>query len=146
MTLINENHYYIHLLNLILEHHELKNKHFNHVDFTQYKNTSDFNLKRLKSDISHTTFRSWLFCLKHVSKYDGRKIISDIQEPILIIEGEKDKVCNIKEAKKIEKLTSNGKLSIIQNENHIVVVNDPKDICNEIMKFLTNNKLIIMAL
>ena len=54
----------------------------------------------------------------------------------IVIEGNKDSIFNILVAKKIKNLIRKSKLDIVPNANHIIVINNPKQLEMEIINFI----------
>ena len=110
------------------------------MDFEKYVGTGDWNVKRIFSDIIHTTFKSWIFTYQNIAKFDAIEILKSIKKRVLIIEGEKDSVFNMLEAKKINSLIKNSELNVIPEANHILVINNPHELQKEIYGFVKNFK------
>ncbi|PLY08973.1 MAG: glycerol acyltransferase [Arcobacter sp.] len=73
-----------------------------------------------------------------------RKILSDIQSPILIIQGKDDPVVNPTSAYEIfDKIKSKEKeLVILERKNHVIVKGeDTKELYDEIIKFIQQHKI-----
>ncbi|KKS18696.1 MAG: hypothetical protein UU77_C0070G0001, partial [candidate division WWE3 bacterium GW2011_GWC1_41_7] len=60
----------------------------------------------------------------------------DIKKPTLIIEGLNDKVFPPEVARKLNKNIIKSKLVLIPKANHIIVINNPKEIVKELITFL----------
>ncbi len=60
-------------------------------------------------------------------KYDPCKVISEIQVPILLLQGENDLQVTVEDAKKLKEVNLQCKLVVIENMNHILK-DAPKDI------------------
>jgi len=110
-----------------------KKKHANH---EKYVNTGDYNLRRIYSDIAHTSLRSWIYVYNSISSFDGIKTLKKMKQKVLIIEGENDTIFSLDIAKKIDKLVQNSDLKIIPKANHIVVMSNPESVSKEIYNFL----------
>jgi len=108
-------------------------------NFKQFEGTGDYNMRRIYSDITNTTLKSWVFTLENIGSYDGIEILKKITQPVLIIHGEKDKIFPIDKAYKIDSLVKNSILSIIPNTNHIIVINNPAAINKSILRFISTN-------
>lgn len=116
-----------------------KLKHANH---DKYANTGDYNLRRIYSDIAHTSLRSWLFVYNSISSFDGIKTLKKMNQEVLILEGEKDSVFNVDVAKKIDELVKNSSMKIIPDSNHIVVMSHPESVSKEIFDFIKKIKFV----
>ncbi|MFA7314872.1 MAG: alpha/beta hydrolase [Candidatus Magasanikbacteria bacterium] len=134
--LFHKNLLFVYLLNYILKYKKNKTKNFVHNNFDKYRGTGDWNIKRILSDIAHTSFKSWVFTYQNISKFDAVETMKAIQQRVLIIEGEKDTIFNVLKAKEIHSLIKKSELNIVPNANHIIVLNNPKEIEIEILNFL----------
>jgi len=134
------NKLFLFILNYILENRKNDKENFLHIDFEKYVGTGDWNIKRIFSDITHTTFKSWIFTYQNMAKFDAIEILKSIKQRVLIIEGEKDSIFNMIEAKKIHSLIKNSKLNVIPEANHILVLNNPHELQKEIYEFVKNYK------
>ena len=130
----------MHILNHILQNEDLRKRHFSHVNYKTFVGTGDWDFFRIYSDISHTSFKSWLFTYENLAKFNGIKILKSIRKPVLVIEGDKDSIFNLLVAKKIKSLIRNSKLDIVPDANHIIVINNPKQLEVEILRFLLRLK------
>ncbi len=124
------------IFNFLLQTRFLDRTNFNHVDFDKFIGTGDLNVERIYSDISHTTFRSWLFTYQHIAQFDGREALKNINVPVLIIHGEDDKVFGIHKAVEINGLVDKSILDIIPQANHIIVINNSDILSEKIYNFL----------
>lgn len=132
-----KNHsFFKHILNHILENEDLRKKHFSHVKYQKYIGTGEYNLMRIFSDITHTSFKSWVFTYETLANFDGIKIIKSIKKRMLIIEGSKDTVINLIKAKKLIKLIKHSELKVIPDATHILVINNPKELETNIYNFI----------
>lgn len=130
--------FFTYLLNTVLKYRPVYKKYFSHVDFRKFQNTGDWNLKRVYSDIMHTSFKSWLFTYENLANFNGMDILKNMDKPVLIIEGEKDSIFNVLTARKIKNLIKKSKLDIIPKENHIIVLNNPKILEEDIFRFVSS--------
>ena len=122
------------LINNILDRRSLSK--FSSASQYKYAGTSDFNLRRIYSDITSTGIKSWIFTYENISKFNSIDLLKKMNVPVLIIEGEKDSVFDVSVAKKIKNLIRGSKLSIIPGENHIIVLSNPKVLEKEIYSFI----------
>lgn len=105
-------------------------------DYHKYKDTPDFQLKRIVSDILHTSLRSYLLLAEELIDYNIEDLLAEITIPTLIIEGEKDSVFPPNIAEDLYEHIKNSKLNIIPAGNHILPLNNPKDIFEKITLFV----------
>ncbi len=125
---------------LIFKDKDKLKKQFVHADHEKFIGTTDYDLKRIYSDIRHTSLRSWLFTYQQITTFDGIKILETISQPVLIIQGEKDKVFNLKISRKIHESVNRSELKIIPDSNHILVINNPEAVEKEIYDFVQKRK------
>jgi pimeloyl-ACP methyl ester carboxylesterase len=133
-------------INLDILNNNFMNKHirnsFTHVNHEKFVGTNDIDFWRIYSDITNTSFRSWIFTYESISRFSGIDTVKSINKPVLIIHGDKDIVFNIKVAKRMHHLIRDSILKIIPDENHIIVLNNPEVINNEIFDFIRDKKFI----
>lgn len=135
-TIFKHHPFFVHLINHILSHKDLHKKYFSHVNFYKFASTGDWNFLRICSDISHTSFKSWLFTYENIAKFNGIKIMKSMKNHVLIIEGENDSIFDVLVAKRIKNLIKNSQLDIIPETNHIIIISSPKKVEEEIFKFI----------
>ncbi len=95
------------------------------VHFEGYVGTSDHDIKRIASDILHTSTKSYMYLLANILKLDAKNVIQNITCPTLVISGSRDSVYPTKISKSLVELLKNGKLEVVEGENHIIVINNP---------------------
>ncbi len=138
--LFKRHSFLINIINHILIRKDLRAKSFKHVDFSRFKGTSDWSVRRIYSDIVNTSFKSWLFTYQSLADFDGADILKSIRQRVLIIEGSHDSVFNVLVAHKIHDLVKASRLDIIPKANHIIVINNPDKVTAAIQKFLDSLK------
>ena len=109
------------------------------LDYREYTPARDWDIKRMVMDISNTGMKPFLFILGHIFNTDFEKYIKKIKVPVLIIHGEKDTVIPVECGIDFRNQIKNSKISIIKNANHLLVLNNKKEVLNQIKKFI--NKL-----
>ena len=105
-------------------------------DYNKFVGTSDLNLKRILSDILHTSLKSYLLISKNLASLDAKKLLDNILVPTLVIEGENDTIFPPEIARYLSKRIKNSQLELIEGVNHIIVINDPEDLSKTIHEFL----------
>lgn len=111
-----------------------------HTDFNEFIGTTDFDWKRILSDIRHTSLKSYLFAINNVFYFNASEYLNKIKIPTLIVAGEDDKIFPPEVAAKIHGFIKNSKLENIPNANHILIINNPKEVSQIIENFLQNLK------
>jgi pimeloyl-ACP methyl ester carboxylesterase len=124
------------IINYILENKELKDKQFSHVNFEKFVGTGDWNIRRIYSDISHTSFKSWLFTFQNIAGFDGIKVLKSIKKPVLVIGGLDDTVFSPKIAKKIHKIVRSSNVKLIPHANHILVLNNVDVLVRSMLSYI----------
>ncbi len=111
-------------------------KKLGHVDYSNYKNTGDWNLKRMYADAKNTGFKSYLYSLQHSYNSNAEKLLPKIKIPVLIIHGDKDTIFDVSYAKEMASKIKNSKIVIFRGANHIIPLNYFKKLSKEIEKFV----------
>lgn len=110
-----------------------------HTDYSFFKNTADYDLRRLLADVMNTSLQSYLRIFKEVTGYDSSKALEKINVPTLVIEGSEDTVFEPDLVNSLARRIKKSKLDVLEG-NHILVLNTPKDLVEEIDGFLTQLK------
>lgn len=113
-----------------------------HVDFDKFKDTSDLNLKRIFSDILHTSLKSYLMLCDSLISMDAKNLLDKISVPTLVIEGINDSIFPPYIARYLHKRIKKSQLNFIPDANHILVINNPKDLEKSMEDFLKKIKFI----
>lgn len=108
---------------------------------TWYVGTKDVDLRRLILDISHTSVQSFLATLGHLITFEGFYLLKDITIPTLILTGEHDSFFPVNVARRLSQYIQNAELVIIPKANHIIVLNNPEELCRAIETFLVNQRV-----
>ncbi len=112
-----------------------------HVDYTKFPNTTDWNIKRCYGDISNTTLRVYLHCLRQSLKLEQEYLLEKIKVPTLIIHGVKDTIAPVRNSIALSKKINHSKLILLDNANHIIVLNNFPEISQAIENFIEEAKL-----
>lgn len=113
-----------------------KNKR--HINYEKYINTGDWNIRRSYADIKNTGLKSYLSSSVHSYSWNAEAFIDKIKIPILIIHGRKDTIFPVKNTEYISKKIKNAELKVLENANHIIVLNFFKELSSLIEKFVKN--------
>ncbi len=126
----------------------IKNKRFENVKALDLQKISHENiLYQIFDEIYYTPFKAVLECLDSAEEYatkrekDLIKTLESLKLPTLVIAGKKDRVISYKLASEIHDLIPNSKLSVFEPGNHQLPLEKPKELCQEIIKFLKTVKL-----
>ncbi len=107
-----------------------------HNDFEKFINTTDFNLKRVISDVLHVSLRSYLYICEVLTNFDASSLLSRIKVPTFILEGTEDSIFPPNVAKDLHKRIIKSELHFIPGANHILVFTCPNDLVKAMEKFL----------
>lgn len=107
-----------------------------HIDYSKFFNTGDWDLRRIFVDIKNTSLRVYCYCLWQADKIDGDKMIENLIIPTLIVHGKKDTVFPCSDSARMAKKIPGAILKIIPNANHILVINNPDKVGDEIEEFV----------
>lgn len=107
-----------------------------HRNFNKFINTGDWDIKRILSDILHTSLKSYLSICQNLVQVNARDLLSKIIVPTLVIEGTADTIFPPDIAKYLSKRIKKSELDLIPGANHILVLNNPKDLEKSIEGFL----------
>lgn len=111
------------------------------VNQDKYVGSGDIDIRRLTSDILHTSLKSYLFILEDALEFDSSKNIGNIKKPVLIIQGMKDMIVPPKTALLIKHRIKTSWIDFMENANHVLVLNNPGDLSEEIYNFLVKLNL-----
>ena len=101
-----------------------------------FNNSDDFNLGVIFQNIVKTSFKSWLFTLENINRFDEEIILKTIKKPVLILSGGKDNVVNVGNSKRLHHFIKGSKLKIFSKRNHGIIFSNPKEISKEIYSFI----------
>ncbi len=107
-----------------------------HVDYTKFPNTTDWNMKRCYADVSNTTLRVYLHCLRQSLKLEQKYFLEKIKVPTLIIHGVKDTMAPVRNSIALSKKINNSKLVLLGDANHIIVLNNFPEVSQAIENFI----------
>lgn len=110
-----------------------------HADFNKFMGTGDLNIRRVISDMLHTSFKSYFLLSKIIADLDAKNLLTKIHIPTLVIGGSKDTIFPPKMAEYLQERINKSELEIIQGANHILVINNPEDLSKTILSFLKKN-------
>lgn len=114
-----------------------------HVDYSKYKNTGDWNLRRMFADIRNTGLRVFLYCLKQSYKFDRKEFLGNINIPILIVHGKNDTIFPMENSVIMAERINNSKLILLENADHIIVLNNFLEVSGVIEKFLESKRILL---
>lgn len=96
---------------------------------------SDWSLSRLSADLRTTGLFSYGECIRHLYDEDRDPHWKNLRLPTRIIHGTRDGYVPFKNAEELVKQIPDAKLIPIVNGNHVLVLNNVKEICAAIKAF-----------
>ena len=104
-------------------------------DYSRFRNTGDWNLRRMFADIRNTSLRAHLFCLMQIYRYDQSNKWT-LPVPVLVIHGLKDTLIPVEHARWLKAARPLVKLIILERGDHIIILNNAAEICRAISEFI----------
>lgn len=106
------------------------------LDYEKFKNATDKSVTLNTLSILHTGLRSFLESCNALTGFDAKDLLKKINVPTLIIEGTNDHNITVEEAVDLSKRIRNSHLDFIKGDDHVLVINDPARLEEEIYKFV----------
>jgi len=131
---ISLSRYFIPIIKYFNKFHFPIKKIGGHIDYGNFKNTYDWDLKRLFIDIKNTGLKSSLNSLISGQEYSGKKIFNSLKIPTLIIHGNKDSIFPVEFTKKM--YNNYSKLKVIRNADHMLGLTHFKEVSTSINNFI----------
>jgi len=116
-----------------------------HVDYSKYKNSTDWSIGRNWADMSNTGFRAHFFTLRQSMKVVGNYEFEKINIPTLVMHGENDTMVPIKNSMEIARQIKNAKFMEISGVDHNTAHNAVREMSELIETFLTENQSKILG-
>ena len=110
--------------------------------YEKYKGRGDRDIPRLFEDMVHSSLKSNLFSFQNIVDLDIKGVIENITVPTLVIASGKDSIFPPQLSKDLAARIKNSILTIMPNENHVVVINNPSRVNNAIDSFLKKIRFI----
>jgi len=106
-----------------------------HIDYSKYRNTGDWNLRRISADVPNTSLHVYIYCTDYIYRFNSDDYLNKIYIPALVVHGKKDTFMPweniVEEVKKIRKC----ELLLLDNANHIIVINNTQEVSQAIEDF-----------
>lgn len=110
--------------------------------FSEEEKRKSYNTEFLqiaKDNTKNQSINSLLLGLDYLMQKDVRTKLSRITAPLLIIQGENDKICPLDGAVYIKNMSINSTIEIIRESGHIPFFTNPDACYNIICKFIAKN-------
>ncbi len=117
-----------------------------YADYRKFIETTDYNWKRIGSDILHTGLRSYLSLFLEFLVFNGTELVKNIRVPTLVVGGGKDTVFPRKITLDLASQIKNSTAVFIEDTNHISIINNPRLVCEVIEKFLNSESKLQICL
>ncbi|HLC75354.1 MAG TPA: alpha/beta hydrolase [Candidatus Nanoarchaeia archaeon] len=131
-----------HVLDFIIAHNKINKKHFQHmkdVDLNKYKEASDYFV--FYESLHNTPLKAVCACLEAMMKINLRNILSKIDVPVLIIEGEKDTLLSTLDIEEMFEEIKDVEIDFDPCGRHFVNLEDPKKVDRYIAHFLNGHNI-----
>ena len=107
-----------------------------HVDYERLIPTWDWSPRRIFRDIRNTSMRVYFFCVRHLYARDTNAWWQGLQIPTLIVHGKKDTIISSENVERLHKLVPGSKFTLVDNADHMLLLNYPKKVCSILEKFI----------
>lgn len=95
-----------------------------HLNYDHYRHTGDWNIRRMFADIRNTSLRVYLDCIGQSYGFMCEDLLPNIHIPTLIVHGKLDSIFPVGNAVSMSQSIPGCQLKIMENDNHILVLND----------------------
>lgn len=107
------------------------------VDYSFYENTGDWNLRRSLADIRNTSLPVYLYCTKQAYSFNKEELLKEIKIPALIVHGKEDTIFPVEYSMEMAKKIKKAKLVLLDNADHIVVLNNFPEVARVMEDFIS---------
>lgn len=107
-----------------------------HSPYPPGKHHQDYEWFGLARTIWHNSLRSYAQTSKQIENFNILEQLPKIKVPTLIIAGEKDSIYPLPLSRTLHQEIPNSKLEVIKNANHVLPMNNPKEVTALISRFL----------
>lgn len=107
-----------------------------HIDYTKIKFVKDYDWKMIFLTMMHNSLRSYLSSAKEMFAFNGETLLKKVKVPTLVVVGEKDSIFPPGISKSLSERIRSSIMDVIPGGNHVVVLNNPKELSASIQKFL----------
>ncbi len=111
-----------------------------HISINHVKRRHDFSIYLYLKDVKQVGLPIYKYFMKNVKEHNKSLVIEKIDVPTLIIHGKSDKLIPKSRAEELNNSIKDSKLVLIENMNHFPVFNSPKEVVEEITKFIKETK------
>ena len=105
-------------------------------DYARFYPTPDYSVARIGTDILNMGLRSYLRSLRVVFEQNYNPYWPKLARPSLLVHGGQDSIVPIAHARELAGVLTNSTLVELSRANHILVLNNVKEVATEIEKFV----------
>jgi pimeloyl-ACP methyl ester carboxylesterase len=109
-----------------------------HINYADYPNVGDWDIALNFVDIKNTSLHIYLFCLKYIYDSNYDKAWQKLTIQSLIVHGKSDSLIPANEVESFQKDVKNSQLILLENANHLFVLNNPRETAKIISDFVDN--------
>ena len=131
-----------HVLDFIISHEHINKEHFRHlkdIDLTNYKHASDYVI--FYEGLHNTPMKSVFSCMESMMKFDASSILRKINVPVLILEGDEDKLLPKIDSIQLYHEIKNAEIDFIPKGRHFINLESPQLVDKYIFNFLQKHNL-----
>lgn len=105
------------------------------INYKNFGYSPDFSFKRIVPEIKDMTVRLYLYCLTHMYAFNNDTLWESIAKPTTIVHGTQDSFVPHQLGVALAKKIPNSKLVTLEQANHMLVLNNAKDIIEVLKNF-----------
>lgn len=110
-----------------------------HVDYAKYKNTGDWNIPRMIADVGNTSIAVYFQGTIQSCGFQKTNLLKELKMPVLLVHGKKDTIFSVKNSIFMKGEIKNSSLVILDDSDHIVVLNNFPEISKLLLAFIRSN-------
>jgi len=106
------------------------------LDYSNFGYSPDWSLKRIVPEIRDMGVRLYCYCLQQIYESTEDYLWKKISLPVLILHGTHDSFVPFTHSVTLQKEMQHARLVAIEGANHMLVLNNVKEVADEIEKFM----------
>jgi pimeloyl-ACP methyl ester carboxylesterase len=106
------------------------------IDYKNYPNTRDFDVRRMFTDIKNTGLHVYFYFLQHLYARADDNAGDAISVPLLVVHGEQDSYVPVSFARRFALSVPHATIVALADANHILVLNNVDEVSQAIEHFL----------
>lgn len=110
------------------------------LDYKNFPENTDFNPRRLCSDIANTGLRTYIHCLRRILYSNHEEKLAKAKCPVLLIHGDSDRVFPFKNAILAKRKIPHARVVCVPKANHVVLLTHANFLCRQIEKFISTHE------